>query len=182
MDEFKFGMKFELYYWYKDAAFCFAMAPYISAVKFALLSAFKFEQCSRVVIKCIDNWDAWKDENELLLGTCSLSSSEDVTVWQFNPIDADFEHYMIGAKTYVKNFCFPGPTPLYSPWMKYPNNFFYANWDATKQLTNIFKVAYAGLPSYNPAFDGPVVRSSWEEIYNNMSKAIAKDIHNWVGF
>jgi hypothetical protein len=116
MDEYKMGLRLEMYYWYKEGALCFAMAPWISASRFAILSAIKFEQCSRVVIKCLDNWDSWKDPNELLFGTCTLSSSEEVAVWEFKPIEAEYRKYLIGDKTYVANYCFPGPTPFYSPW------------------------------------------------------------------
>jgi hypothetical protein len=165
MDEFTLGMKMELYYWYDDAAFCFAAAPFITNSNFDLLAASKIEQCARVIIKCLDNWDEWTDEDTLLIGKCSLSSSEEFSVFAFNLVEEEYEHYILGDETYIENFCYPGTTPFYSPWMKYTNNFWLANWEAAKDLTNAFQVAYMGLPSGNPAFKAPVPRQPWDKIY-----------------
>jgi len=169
----------EMYYWYDEAALCLSMAPFITPAKFTILSASKFEQCARVVVKCLDNWDAWKDEKELLMGTCSLSSSEDVTVYEFYPIEKDFSHYLIGSDKYAVNYCFPGTSPFYTPWEKYENNLWYANWSAIKQLTFMFKSAAAGLPSVNPSFEGPTVTSQRVlNLYENMEKAAHVSMQN----
>ena len=59
MVEFTAGLKFEMYYWYADQAVCLDMAVFIKPTDFNIVSATKLEQCSRVLIKCIDNWDSW---------------------------------------------------------------------------------------------------------------------------
>lgn len=60
---------------------CLNFAAFITPTDFNWISATKVEKCERVLIKCIDNWDSWTDEDELLIGTCTLSSSEDITVY-----------------------------------------------------------------------------------------------------
>jgi len=157
------------------------MLGFIEPVDFNIMSATKLEQCSRVIIKCLDNWDNWSNPDELLLGTCTLSSSEDVTVYQFKPVEVTYNKYLLGTNTYVENFCWPGPTPLYSPWDKYPNNFMYANFMAYEDLYTAFKAAYIGLPSNNAAFDGPIQRDSWTNIYKNMSDLITRDLSHYLG-
>ena len=116
MVEFTVGMKFEMYYWYASQAVCLDMGIVIAPTDFNIVSASKVEQCSRVLIKCLDDWTAWTDPDELLLGTCSLSSSEDVTVYEYKPVLTEYTHYFVGEQTYINHFCFPGATPLYSPW------------------------------------------------------------------
>ena len=181
MKEFTVGMKFEFYYWYASQAVCLDMGVVIAPTDFNIVSATKLEQCSRVLIKCLDNWDAWTNTDELLLGTCSLSSSEDVTVYEYKPVETEFTHYFAGTNSFVNHFCFPGPTPLYSPWQKYPNNFWFANFMSLRDLTLSFKAAWAGLPSYNAAFEGPIDRpNTWEEIYANMKETVTRDFNDWA--
>ena len=157
------------------------MGIVVAPTDFNIVSATKIEQCSRVLIKCLDDWTAWTDPDELLLGTCSLSSSEDVTVYEYKPFITEYTHYFVGEQTYISNFCFPGPTPLYSPWQKYPNNFFYANFMAIGDLKNAFQAAWYGLPSNNAAFDGPIDRpNTWAEIYKNMEETVSRDFSDWA--
>ena len=182
MAEYTIGLKFEIYYWYADQALCVSSGLFITPADFTLVSTSKLEQCSRVVIKCIDSWSSWTDENELLFGTCSLSSSEDFTIYQFKPIETEFTHYIIGSEKYQANYCFPGPTPMYSPFDTYPNNFLYADWLSQNEIAYAFRTALAGLPSFNPAFDVPVERqNSWSKIYENLSTVLTQDMPKWMG-
>ena len=147
MKEFRVGLKFDFYYWYADYAVCLDFAMYIDPVDYNLMSATKLEQCSRVLIKCMDDWSQWTSEDELLLGTCTLSSSEDITVYQYKPFETLYTDYLIGNNTNMVNYCWPGPSPFYSPFDKYPNNFMYANFMSWLDLNNAFKAAWIGLPS-----------------------------------
>lgn len=61
MKEFKYGTKFQWYYWYDEQAVCLNFAAYITPVTFDLVTATKFTGCQRVLIKCLENWDNWKD-------------------------------------------------------------------------------------------------------------------------
>jgi len=81
MSEFTFGGKFQFYYWYKSYAICFNFAAFVTPTDYNVISASKLEKCDKVLVKCFDNWDSWTDEDELLIGTCTLSSSEDVTLY-----------------------------------------------------------------------------------------------------
>lgn len=181
MKEYTVGLKFEVYYWYKDAAMCINMAMFITPTEFDLISASQLEKCTRVIVKCLDDWSSWTDENELLFGTCTLSDKQDFSIYKYNPIETEFTHYFIGNDKYQENYCFPGPTPFYSPFDKYPNNWFYANWVSEQELLNALTVAWQGLPSFNPAFDGPVVRSSWDDIYANVQNAVNLNLERVLG-
>jgi len=66
--------------------------------------------------------------------------------------------------------------------MKYPNNFWYANFMSLRDLDLSFKAAWAGLPSYNAAFEGPIDRpNTWEQIYTNMQESVTRDLSDWMG-
>jgi hypothetical protein len=41
-------------------------------------------------VKCLDDWSSWTSEDELLLETCTLSSSEDITVYSYKPFEVLF--------------------------------------------------------------------------------------------
>ena len=110
------------------------------------------EQCSRVLIKCFDNWKDWLSVDQKLLGTCALSSEETVTMYKYAPIENELTHYYMGNDTYMQNFCWPGPTPVYSNLMRYPNNPGWAMINIFKDLQSGWMAAYNGLPSNNPAF------------------------------
>jgi len=43
-------------------------------------------------------------------------------------------------------------------------------------LNNTFKVARAGLAYNDQAFAGPIVRNSWEKIYQNTMESMSKDL------
>lgn len=167
MKEFTYGLKFQFYYWYEDQAVCLNFAGFTKPTDFNLIMASKLEQCSRVLIKCFDSWDDWKSVDKKILGTCTLSSSEDVTMYQFKPFENELTHFWLGNDTYMENFCWPGPTPIYSNFMKYPDNFMWAVINTYLQFDEGWKTAYRGLPAFNPAFDGPVQRRPWSEIYQD---------------
>lgn len=172
---FIFGLRFEIYYWYLDQAFCFNFATYQNPVTFTVKSATKLEQCSKTLIKCVDNWSQWTNKDELLIGDCTLSSSEDVKVWEWKPIETLYEKYWLGANQYLGNYCWPGPSPFYSPFDKYPDNPFWAIVQMYSSLTTAFKAARLGLAYNQQAFEGPVVRDSWETISAKTAKQFNLD-------
>ena len=50
-----------------------------------------------------------------------------------------------------------------------------------RDLTLSFKAAWAGLPSYNAAFEGPIDRpQSWEQIYETMKETVTRDVNDWA--
>lgn len=125
-----------------------------------------------MLIKCFDNWDDWKSIDQRLLGNCLLSSDETVTMYKYAPIENELTHYWMGNDTYMENYCWPGPTPLYSNWMKFPDNPIWAFINTIKAVQkDWFMAAYMGLPSNNPAFKGPINRRPWSEILSE-SKAL----------
>ena len=141
MKEFTQGLDFQLYYWYDEYAVCLNVAWFTTTTEFNIITAVKLETCSRTIVKCLDNWDNWTDEEELLLGECTQSSSEDITVYQFKPWEADDKYYLFGNDTYNENYCWPGKTPFYSPFMKYPNNPLWAIVNSFYDLTYSFDTA-----------------------------------------
>jgi hypothetical protein len=73
------------------------LLSYLNPVTFTIKSATKLEQCTKVLVKCLDNWAEWTNVDELLIGTCTLSSSEDVTAWEWKPTEILYEKYWLGA-------------------------------------------------------------------------------------
>jgi len=159
------------------------MNGFINPVTYDIKSATKLEQCSKTIVNCLDNWSQWNDTDELLIGTCTLSSSEDVTVYEFKPVETTaVTYYFLGSESYIANFCWPGPTPLYSPFEKYPDNPLYAIVTAYSELTTAFTAAWLGLNYNAKAMEGPVERSSWDDLYKHMSNSISRDLHNYLKF
>lgn len=180
MSEFTVGAKFSFYYWINEYAVCLNMALFITPTNFNLISATKLEKCEKTLIKSLDDWNAWTDKEELLIGTCSLSSSEDITVYQYKAFESEYTRYYIGNDTYMNNYCFPGHTPLYSWFLKYPNNPFYAVLRAFLDLQMSFKTAFDGLPGNNKAFEGPTGAPTWSSILDNFVSSWTRDIGNYI--
>ena len=106
-----------MYYWYNKYAVCLNLASFITTTDMSVVTAVKFETCTKTIVKCLDNWDSWTDEDELLLGDCSQSSSEDITIYKFDPWEETTSYYLLGNDTYNENYCWPGKTPFYSPFI-----------------------------------------------------------------
>jgi len=50
-----------------------------------------------------------------------------------------------------------------------------------RDLNLSFKAAWAGLPSNNAAFDGPIERpNTWEEIYATAKETVTRDVQDWI--
>lgn len=96
-------------------------------------------------------------------------------MYKYAPIEDELTHYWMGNDTYMENFCWPGPTPFYSNFMQYPDNLDYALLNNYKDIlagwTSAYLGMYAGLPSNNPAFEGPVERRAWSNIYEDTKQA-----------
>ena len=51
-----------------------------------------------------------------------MSSGTEYTLWEYKPIEKEEERYYFGDETYTPNYCWPGPSPFYSPLLMYPDN------------------------------------------------------------
>ena len=89
------------------------------------------------MIDCIDDWTIWTDE-EAKYFECSQSSTAAVTIYNYQPILSQQDNYLLGYNKYIENFCWPGYSPFYSYFYKYPNNLQYA----FIQMVNAFDVFY----------------------------------------
>jgi len=76
------------------------------------------------VINCLDDWSTWTKIDAKFLDTCRQSSGTDYKLWEYEPFEKEEERYFFGDETFTPNYCWPGPSPLYSPLMEYPDNFF----------------------------------------------------------
>ena len=180
MTEFTMGMKFQFYYWRDSYAVCLNTAFFITPTDYNVVSATKLEKCDKVLVKCLDNWDTWTDTDELLIGTCTLSSSEDITVYQYKPFENEYTRYLVGNDTYLENYCWPGPTPLYSWFLKYPNNPLYSLLWSWLDLNMSFKTAYEGLPSNNRAFEAPTGQKGFLGVFGEMVDTWKRDLVNYA--
>jgi hypothetical protein len=87
-------------------------------------------------------------------------------IYEFKPVETtEYVWYLLGDSSYIKNFCWPGPTPVYSPLEKYPDNPVYAILISIFEIRNMLTTAFIGLDYNKKAMEGPIERSSWDEIY-----------------
>lgn len=169
IDSFKMGVKFELFNWYEEQAYCLNVATYAEPQTVKVTATNKFEQCAKVLVKCLDDWSLWTDRDEKLLGDCSQSSSSGLEVWTWKtfelvPTTSQWEHYWLGSATYEKNYCFPGPTPLYSPYDKYPSNWMHAFVLMVEDLTTAFKAGRLLLDYQSTMYDSPPMIRDWDDL------------------
>ena len=74
-------------------------------------AAMKFEECSKIVVQSLTNWSNWNNWGSGpywngLLDECDLSDDQTVTLYSWNPIQADKEVYWRGDGTSAD--CWPG--------------------------------------------------------------------------
>jgi hypothetical protein len=68
MSEFKTGWSFEFWYWKEEYAVCLASKWFLYPTD--LILSYKvgvktsLAQCSKELIKCLDNWDKWTSQTE----------------------------------------------------------------------------------------------------------------------
>lgn len=99
-----------------------------------------------------------------------------MTEWEWKPITVDTEWYMIGAERYIYNYCFPGPTFLYSPFDKYPDNPISALIEIYGTLTTIYAAARYGLEFNRQVLDGNISLASMEDLRALTTKAALQDL------
>ena len=142
----------ELYYWKEDFAFCFNLAHFVDPIKMTITSSTKIEQCSMDVITSMDNWDRWFKEDQKLIDVsnkCALSPNSDITVWKYDFVPTRIDKYWLGTNTFLYNYCFPGPTPLYSFFERYPDNLLYAIKKSFDAVYYLYKTGRADAGYYD---------------------------------
>ena len=126
MPEFVWAIRYEIVYWTDQEALCLNFLTNVKPISFKLTTNNRFGQCSKTVIKCLDNWETWTKLDAKWLESCRQSSGTEYKLWEYKPIEKEEERYWFGDKTYTPNYCWPGPSPIYSPLMQYPDNIFLA--------------------------------------------------------
>jgi len=125
MNEFKYGFRFEMYYWITEYAFCLNMAHFIEPITMTFTTESSVVQCKKQLIDCFEDWSIWTDEDAKYF-ECSQSSSSAVTIYNYQPVTSKQENYLLGYDKYIENFCWPGYSPFYSYFYRYPDNLQYA--------------------------------------------------------
>lgn len=64
MPEFEANMLFEMVYWLNEDAWCWAFATKYKPISFKLTTNNKFGQCSKVLIKCLDDINIWTSDDQ----------------------------------------------------------------------------------------------------------------------
>lgn len=104
------------------------------------------------VITSMDNWDRWFKEDQKLIDVsnkCALSANSDITVWKYDFVPTRIDKYWLGANTFLYNYCFPGPTPLYSFFERYPDNLLYAIKKSIDAVYYLYKTGRADAGYYD---------------------------------
>jgi hypothetical protein len=82
LSEFALGIRFEIYYWLEDYAFCFNLAHLIEPVSLKFTTEQSVVQCKKTLISCFDDWSIWLDE-EATWFDCEQSPSTMVTLYNY---------------------------------------------------------------------------------------------------
>lgn len=125
MPEFTAGLRLEMFYWINSYAWCLNFVNFITPIKIQILVDNKLEECSKVIINCLDDWTHWTKIDAELLEGCTLSTGAEFTYYEYNPIVTQLDRYLLGTDTYQKAICWPGFTPFMQV-DKYPDNMIYA--------------------------------------------------------
>lgn len=99
----------------------------------------KFEECYKVLIKCLDSYTEWTDKHAAWLDfdTCKLSSGATWTIYKYEPLPTMSDWYLFGADSYNSKVCFPGFTPISNLW-KYTNNPIWAIYSIWMDIAQIY--------------------------------------------
>lgn len=124
MPEFFITFTYEVIYWVDQDAWCMNFLTKLAPVSFKLSTNNKLGQCSKMLIQCLDDWKLWSNIDAKWLETCRLGSGTEFKLWEYQPLAASpsEDTYYLGNKNYVPQYCWPGPSPFYSPIDKYPDN------------------------------------------------------------
>lgn len=71
IDSFKMGFKYELYNWPYYQAYCLNFVTYVQPITVKITATSKLEQCTKVLVKCFDDWNEWTDKTEKVFGECT---------------------------------------------------------------------------------------------------------------
>ena len=114
MDSFDTGFRFEVLYWIEKYAVCLNFVQFSTPIKITITIDNRLEQCSKTLIDCFDDWSTWTSASADMLETCSLSSSTEWALWEWQPWETNMEQYYFGSALYNRAICFPGFSPFYS--------------------------------------------------------------------
>lgn len=129
LDEFMANLFGEFIY-YENYYLCFNFGYQIETVLLTFYNLIYFQDCYKTMIQSLFDWSNWDtifdSETDYwgLLDYCEDSEDEDVTVYDYNPIESDEEKFWLGDGTYNGD-CFPGNLEFWSFYERYKSNFTY---------------------------------------------------------
>ena len=97
LTEFTTALRFEVFYWIENYAFCLNLLYYIEPINIKIITNNAVAQCSTTLIDQIHEWTIWEDIDATLIDDCSLSSGTDVTMYEYIPIIDTYYKYFLGA-------------------------------------------------------------------------------------
>ena len=86
MEEMRSSIRFQMFYWIYEEALCFTFGGFTTPVKFKLTVNSKFEECSKIIINCFDDWQYWTKVDAKWFDKCQLSSGTEVTLYEWKPV------------------------------------------------------------------------------------------------
>jgi len=118
---------------------CLTFGGYTDSIKFKLTMNSKMEECSKVIVDCIDDWQYWTKVDAEWLDKCALSSGTEVTMYEWKPVTRTLgeEFYLFGEREYLDNYCWPGKWPI-SNVLLYADNPLWGLELAWKDLKNLW--------------------------------------------
>ena len=81
---FKTGLRWEFIYWMDQQAVCLNLVHYLTPITITIKINNKFEECSKVLINCLDDWTLWTDPKKatiLDLASCQLSGGAEFVLY-----------------------------------------------------------------------------------------------------
>jgi len=175
MPKFKFALRFEATYWLDNEALCLNVLTVTDPISFKLTTNNRFGQCSKKVINCLDDWSTWTKSDAKWLDSCRQSSGTDYKLWEYKPITKEEERYFLGDLNFTPNYCWPGPSPLYSPLMQYPDNWILAIKTPPHRLLIYLTINGRQIPTQVPpqrdhfTEDSSACSSTWQR-YDKLSR------------
>lgn len=173
MDSFDAGFRFEVFYWIDSYAYCLNFVQFSTPITIKILIDNRLEQCSKTLIDCFDDWTTWTSASADMLDSCSLSTSTEWALWQYQPWTTNMEHYYLGSALYNGAICFPGFSPFYSYHNQYPNNLwlqiyemgtdvwaFATRFSASSAANYLYAFTRAGIDYNNLMMEGPIDRGN----------------------
>lgn len=113
-----------------------------------------------------------------MLEGCQLSASTEWALWEAKPFEENMDTYYLGSALYNPSICFPGFSPFYSYFKKFPDNpwlqayeigidlyYFLTRITVSTAANYLYSTVRSGIEHNNQMMEGPIKREhSMEEL------------------